>query len=57
MKKVSMDGALARMKASRALVNQIAEMELSPGNQISELDKLILRAREINTTAAKGEIL
>lgn len=57
MKKVTMDGAVMRNKLRGKLANEIAEMPLSSGTKITELDKLILRAREINSTLAKGEEL
>lgn len=57
MPKITMDGAIMRNKLRGKLAKEIAEMPLSPGTEISELDKLILRAREIEKTAAPGEIL
>lgn len=61
-KKISLAGAIARTKLSRSLVNQIGRMTLSTeGQSIDDsreaLDNLILRAREINATAAKDEVL
>jgi len=62
-RKISLDGAVMRNKLSRQLVNQIARMKttdeadgLDLGND-AVMDFLIRRAREINTTSAKGEVL
>lgn len=63
MRKVNLNGAVMRNKLRGALVHSIARMPLStePTEARSDpshlLDVLILRAREINATAAKGETL
>jgi hypothetical protein len=62
-KKISLDGAVMRSKLRGALVHQIAKMKLTTEAEGLNLendlamDGLIRRAREINATAAKGEIL
>lgn len=62
-RKVTLDGAVMRSKLRNELVNQIARMKLTDEAEGLNLendlamDGLIRRAREINATAAKGEML
>lgn len=62
-RKISMDGALMRIKLARQLVNQIARMQTTGEADGVDLDNdlamdgIIRRARQINATAAEGEIL
>ena len=62
-RKISMDGALMRIKLARQLVNQIARMQTTDEADGVDLDNdlamdgIIRRARQINATAAEGEIL
>lgn len=62
-KKITFDGAVMRNKLRDAFANEIARLPLSteaPSTGVGsrdKLDDLIERAREINATAAKGEVL
>jgi hypothetical protein len=62
-RKITLDGAVMRTKLRSELVNQIARMKLTEEadglnleNDLA-MDGLIRRARQINATAAKGEVL
>lgn len=61
MKKVTLDGAMMRNKLRGRLAKEVAEMSLSTEERRKDsrktLDELILRARKINLTIAKGEEL
>lgn len=58
-RKISMDGALMRIKLARQLVNQIARMQTTDEADGVDLDNdlamdgIIRRARQINATAAE----
>lgn len=58
-KKITLDGALMRNRLRGKLAKEIAKLPLSTEGVLHgvTLDDFILRAREIEKTAAKGESL